>query len=111
MSKPQRNASQEGELESQRQREAIAQKQNREDLIAVINTRQGRRLLYRFIKLCGVFEHGFEPSGQKMAYDKGQRDIGLVILADIKKVSPKALVDMERESLEDGNDTSDEHHG
>jgi hypothetical protein len=100
LSKPIRNAADEGGLESQRQAEHNEKRRRRDDLKQVLGTREGRRLLNRLIQMCGVYDHGFEPSGQKMAYEKGQRDIGVMIVADIKEVSPESYLTMLRESEE-----------
>lgn len=71
-----------------------------EDMRSVLNTVQGRRVVWRYLCECKVFETSFHPSGSQTYFNEGMRNIGLQLLADINESSPEAYQVMLKESKE-----------
>lgn len=67
------------------------------DMAFILNTAQGRRLLWRYLEICGVFKSSFTGSSETF-YLEGQRNVGLKILADITETSPEAYMLMMKEA-------------
>lgn len=53
----------------------------------------GRRFLWRYLSLCGVFQSSWEPSA-RIHFNEGRRDVGLRLWADITEADPEALIRM-----------------
>lgn len=69
------------------------------DLVAGMQTSEGRRMLWTRIKKCGVFQSVWEPSA-KIHYNAGRQDVGHELLADVINASPDLYSLMEREARE-----------
>lgn len=75
---------------------------DRTDLMEVLRTVEGRRFVRRLLTEARLYE--FSPQGldpQAMAYAAGQRDFGLLIIAMVNDVDPRAFVTLTREAAED----------
>ena len=71
------------------------------DVREIMNSVRGRRFYWRLMAKCGIFHNNFH--GEKThdtAYDLGQRNIGLQLLADVNEAAPEAYLIMLRESKE-----------
>jgi len=78
-----------------------AQRNRRQELDQVrlvVGTSLGRAFYWRLLQLCGVFQSSFNHSGSITAFNEGQRNIGLKLLADLNEAAPEAYVTMMRES-------------
>lgn len=67
------------------------------ELRAVLKTREGRKLLWRYLGICGVYEQSFNGNGSWTFFNEGRRSVGLMILAEITKASPEAFLEMMKE--------------
>ncbi len=93
------DASDEGQVEAARRKADQIREGELADLRAVLATRQGRRLVWRYLTRCGVFKTSMTGSSQTF-FLEGQRNVGLWLLADINAADPAAYVQMLAESHE-----------
>lgn len=100
MSKP-RNVADGAEAGNQKARSA--REQELQDFSMLLATRPGRRFVWRLLSLTGVFRTSFDNSGSVTAFNEGQRNIGLRLLADVNEAGPEHYVVMLRESKEASN--------
>ncbi len=91
------------ELEAQRAAEALAKerlaKQASDDFQWLMGDKRGRRLMWEWLGLAGVFRSSFEPSS-RIYFNEGMRNFGCLLLAKINEHSPDAYVQMMREARE-----------
>ncbi|MBR4682842.1 MAG: hypothetical protein IKP06_06040 [Elusimicrobiaceae bacterium] len=75
-------------------------KRNTSDLLAVLKTASGRRLLWRLLQATRVRQHSFVPGDSAAtAFHCGQQSIGLFLLAEIEEASPTMYAQMRGEYL------------
>lgn len=67
------------------------------DIRFVLGTVQGRRMLWRYLAACGVYKSSFTGNSQTF-FLEGQRNIGLLLLADIQDASPEGYLLMMQEA-------------
>ncbi len=77
-------------VKSLREREA-------NDIIAVCSTSEGRRLLWRIMSRCKVFESVWSPSAQ-IHYNSGMQDVGHFLMAEVVGADPEILLQMIKEN-------------
>ncbi len=58
-----------------------------EDLRWLLGHPQGRRIALRLLEEAGVFRSSFNHSGSVMAFNEGQRNIGLFLTAELLEAS------------------------
>lgn len=70
-----------------------------EDLKFILGTAQGRRFVWRYLGLCGVYRisHSGE-STHETAFKEGARLVGTTLLNDINSARPEAYFQMIEES-------------
>jgi phage baseplate assembly protein W len=71
-------------------------------LSSVLRTTEGRRFIRRLLTEARLYE--FSPRGldpQAMVYRAAQRDFGLLVVAMIADVDPRAFANLTREAAED----------
>ena len=73
--------------ENQRRREKRDAHETQE-LIAVLNTIEGRRVLLRILNRCGMFRKGFVSDPNQSYFHAGEREIGLWLQDLIDGVDP-----------------------
>lgn len=76
--------------------------QDRTDLMEVLRTVEGRRFIRRLLTEAGLYE--FSPQGldpQRLIYKAATRDFGLLIVAMVNDVDPRAFVTLTREAADD----------
>jgi hypothetical protein len=86
--------------------------QDRDDLDLVLRTVEGRRFVRRLLTEAGLYE--FSPQGldpQALLYKAAQRDFGLLIVAMVNDVDPRAFVTLTREAAEDAARVKAENDG
>lgn len=97
------NASSEKQVKAAGKKEKTEDIQKIKDLKDVLEIRSGRNFIWKILINCHIFSTTFNPDTQQMAFNEGQRNVGLRLLADINKHSPKAYLKM----LEENNTTGD----
>ena len=83
-------------------RKTIRQRKRQEktDLLFVLDSPEGRRLIWRYLSFCGVNETPFAENANLMAFKCGMQNVGQRILADLVKNSPDAYLLMMQEHKE-----------
>lgn len=71
------------------------------DLKKVLSIVEGRRLMWRILSEAGVFRSSFNSNALNMAFSEGNRNIGLLMLNEMLKVSPNSFTQMQREYISD----------
>lgn len=72
-----------------------------DDLRKVLSTREGRRLLWRYMGLCGVFKNPHTAESHQTSFYCGMQAIGQTMLSDINESRDEALLMMMREARDD----------
>lgn len=65
-------------------------KEELEDLDFILNTAQGRRVIWRIMEKCGTFRSIWESSA-RIHFNAGQQDIGHFLMAEIVDTGEKNL--------------------
>jgi hypothetical protein len=93
------NAGDEGQVRSRNQRIKFERERELRDLCSVLSTREGRRVFWRLIGKCRVFDSVWEQSA-RIHYNSGQQDVGQFILKEIVEADEGAYILMMKESKE-----------
>lgn len=73
-------------------------------LKAMMEHKETRAWLHSLLSFCRLYESNFATSGLVMAHSEGQRNVGLMVLADIMRVAPQQYVLMLEENKEKDDD-------
>lgn len=87
------------QVEAARKKIRLNTEAEAKDLETVLNTKEGRSLLWRLLGQFKVFESVFEPNS-RISYNAGIQDAGHFILAQIMDVRPDAWLQMMQEAKE-----------
>jgi hypothetical protein len=71
------------------------------DLAWMLSHPQGRRLIWKWIAECNIYNAGFEQSGSALYYKEGARNFGVKLLANVTRVNPEAYLQMIKENNEE----------
>lgn len=69
------------------------------DIRWLMSEERGRRLVWRLLAMTGVYRSSFNSSGSVMAFNEGQRNIGLKLVADIHEACPEQYTRMRKEAI------------
>ena len=83
------------------------QRQNDEDLRWLMSGPRGRRIAYRHLERCGIFQQSFAMDSHVTAFNEGRRSVGLMFLADLIRVCPEKHSTMMQESIDDNRSAGD----
>lgn len=89
--------------DTEAQSDAIKQKADNarktfvEDVRWLMSSPRGRRLVWWLLGKSGVSRTSFNNSGSVMAFNEGQRNIGLMLQAEVLEASPDAYMTMLQE--------------
>lgn len=73
----------------------IQREQEKADLLSVLETPAGRRVLARLVRVAGVTGPAYAPGDAlATAYNEGLRRMGLMIMDEVRAVEPGALADI-----------------
>lgn len=93
------NAADESQVAKATKHEKNDENRFREDMQTVLSSKQGRRILWRLIEECRVFESIYDP-GNRVYYLAGRRDVGAMVMSWITNTSEDALIMMMKEAKE-----------
>lgn len=82
------------QAEAFKQRQDDARKTFVEDIRWLMSSPRGRRLVWWLLGKCGVNRTSFNNSGSVMAFNEGQRNIGLMLQAEVLESSPESYMTM-----------------
>ena len=82
-------------------KETMIKNREKEDVVHVLSSRHGRRFVWKYLSICGVFKLSADNSGSWTYFNEGQRNIGLKLLNDINETDPANYILMMKEHNED----------
>lgn len=88
------NAADPAQIEDSQREEKSESEQLQEDLRSVVDTRAGRRVLWRYMSIAGIYRSSFADKSETTAFNEGRRIIGLTIMGDITNAKPDVLIQM-----------------
>ena len=94
-----KNAADEKQVKAAQNAVNDLRKQELEDLKFILQTPQGRRFVWRYLGVCGVFEISFTGNSETF-FKEGKRNVGLMLLSDVNEAHPEAYLEMLKESKE-----------
>lgn len=109
-----RNAASPRQVGSAERRAKDRRVKERNDLLEVLSTEPGRRVLMRLLEECGVWRSVLSDNVTRMAAAAGQQNVGHYLRERIYEADPLALVTMLREEQVDRereNRETDAVHG
>lgn len=65
-----------------------------------MSSKEGRRFVWRQLGNAGVYQLSFNSDAARMAFNEGQRNIGLKLLDDVMEACPNQYANMLREQRE-----------
>ena len=80
--------------EAQRQKAENARRTFVEDIKWLMSSPRGRRIVWWLLEKAGVNRTSFNNSGSVMAFNEGQRNMGLMLQAQVVELSPEAYMTM-----------------
>ena len=97
-----RNVGNEKQLRKADEEIKARRKKEIDDMLFVLASEQGRRVMWRILQMCGTFECSFHPSAA-ISFQEGQRNIGLRILLMVDEADVEAYPKMMVEEAKKGN--------
>ncbi|HMN15201.1 MAG TPA: hypothetical protein PKD55_23020 [Bellilinea sp.] len=79
-------------------RNKLAKDTEEADLKWLMGSKRGRRIVWRFLDRAGVFRLSFNTNSMTMAFNEGNRNEGLRILAQIHTLCPELYPIMVKEA-------------
>jgi hypothetical protein len=92
-----KNASDKEQIEGASKRVVFSREQELADLSAVLETAYGRRVMWRFLKKCKVYESIWDSSS-RIHYNAGVQDIGHYLLAEVMEAGEEFYLKMMMEA-------------
>lgn len=92
------NIADENQVLKGKQLEKFKLKQEKTDMKAILETEFGRRFIWKWLSLSGVYQQSAENSGSWTYFNEGRRAIGLKLLDEVVTVSPEAYLLMIKEN-------------
>lgn len=92
-----KNAASPKQVHNAEKKEESIREKELNDLRQVLDTPQGRRVVWRFLEKCRVFNSIWEASA-KIHFNAGQQDIGHFIMGEIVEADEKFLLEMMKEN-------------
>ena len=90
--------------ESAQLKARLRQETEEADYRCLMSTVQGRRIVWRMLERAGVFRSSFSSDAMAMAFNEGNRNSGLALLATVSNLSPAEYVEMMEEATNEAAD-------
>lgn len=81
-------------------KDRMAAESEASDIRWLMESEQGRRIVWRLLNRTGVFRSSFSSDALAMAFAEGNRNIGLQLLAQVHELCPDLYPEMVREANE-----------
>ena len=101
-----KNAADEQEVAESKRQENALREQEIADMRWVLSTKQGRRVLWRYLSRAGVFQTSYTGNSEGTLFNEGKRVMGTTIIADVTAADPNAFVAMMLEAKADAEDAA-----
>lgn len=92
-----KNAADPKQVDEAEKKEKWSRKQEIEDMQFMLSTMQGRRVLWRFLSHCKVFESIWHPSAL-IHFHSGRQDVGHFIMSEISEADQEGFLKMMQEN-------------
>lgn len=69
-----------------------------DDIKWLMETKRGRRFMWRLLARTGIYASSFSTNGMQMAFREGERAVGLDFLSDVHLVNPDLHTLMTKEN-------------
>ena len=99
----------EQQREDRKSRDKQAARTEAEDVKWLMKSRQGRRIVWRLLDKTGVFKTSFTGNSETF-FREGQRNIGLMWLAQVNELCPEQYSEMIKEQRDDRSNRSSTEH-
>lgn len=70
------------------------------DIRELMSFKVNRRVIWRLLEMAGLYRSSFALETPRMAFNEGQRNLGLAVMADIMEACPERYAAMQREAKE-----------
>lgn len=97
------NAADEEGVKKLTEREKRGRELELSDVAFILGSEQGRRFFWRYLTLCHVFETSFTGNNTTF-FNEGERNIGLIMMADLNNSCPETYIKMLQESKRRSSD-------
>lgn len=81
---------------NEQQKLKLAQEQ--QDIVAVMSTEAGRRVMHRLLTRAGIYRCSFNGQSNATIFNEGARNQGLMLLAEIQSAAPGSYLTMIKEN-------------
>lgn len=89
----------EADRDAERAKNADQEKeQEARDWQFLLGDARGRRVVWRLLEKAGVFRVSFVPDAMQLAFNEGNRNLGLMVQAKVIEHAPGAYLEMLKES-------------
>lgn len=94
------NAADEENVKSRKRKDEQIRDRELHDLRTVMATVEGRRFVWRLLDRAGVFRTSFTGNSTTF-FNEGQRNMGLIVLADVHEACAEKYIEMMTEAKKD----------
>lgn len=94
------NAADKSQVKKADDREKFTRRRDLLDVRDILATPCGRRFIWRYLSICGVFKLSFTGNSETF-FNEGQRNVGLRLMTDVMDADPTAYVLMQKEAKEE----------
>lgn len=101
---------QERAKEAADERSKLAQQNEAEDFKWLMSSKRGRRIVWRLLERTGVYRSSFTGNSETF-FREGQRNVGLMLMAQINEFSPDQYALMLKEQQDGRNKHADDGSG
>lgn len=91
------NSSSPKKVQSTKLKAKDTRKQELADIRSILDTKQGRRFIWKYLGECGVFRSSFSEDN-RIYFNEGKRHIGLMLLAEIMEADEEMYLKMTQEN-------------
>ncbi|WP_210526315.1 hypothetical protein [Pantoea ananatis] len=88
------------ELADQQLQQRLAAERERDDLIHVMESSQGRRVIWKVLEGAGVFSVSFTGDNNQTNFNEGRRNEGLRLFTEVMTHCPDLYLTMAKEARE-----------
>ena len=97
-----KNAADPKQVKRAKQMGKLVSDKDKDDLLFLLSTPQGRRYCWKLLKWCGLYQSPEDSRGDATQRNIGAQNIARKILADIVSVDQRAWLKMQEENLKEG---------
>lgn len=100
-----RNTADENQIKRDTEKARFTREREVNDLRKILAIPEGRRFIWRYIGISGVFKLSFTGNSETF-FNEGQRNVGLKLIADVMEANPESYLQMTKEAEEEEKKTN-----